>query len=143
MSRFVVSPATIEDAPAIAAASRAAFKNSPGTITYWIFPQENEEAIYEWRLHSVKNIMNKDDTSRFFKCVDASNNKLVSYALWQRPLGPQTEDEKAQKQAVSQEKQVMGQALPEGTKVALLHDFQDATSKIRSKYVDTEKDYSE
>ena len=144
MPRFVVSPATVEDAPQIAAASRAAFKDSPDTVTYWILPQENEDANYQWRLRGVTNIIENENNSRFFKCVDVSNNKLVSYALWQRPHAPKTEEEeKAKKEAESQKKRALDEVLPPGSNAALLHDLEDTTLKTRSKYVNPEKDYGE
>lgn len=142
MSNFAVSPATLPDLPGIAKISRAAFKESRHTMSYWMFPQDNEKAIYEWRLNGITNIFKTVSYCTYIKLVDTTVGMIVAFALWEVPHPPETED----KTKTEQEKKENGDKddkLPEGTKVQLLHDFEAETQRVRAKYVDREKDYSE
>ena len=141
MPNYNVSPATFADLPAIATVSRAAFKNSPRTMSYWMFPQDNEEAIYKWRLHSIINRFNNDPNCYLVKCVETATGKIVAFALWQRPHKRETEEGENNNDAAAKGREGMDEALPEGTNVPLMNDFDEATQRMRSKYVDTEKDY--
>ena len=140
MSRFAVSPATAGDLPAIAGIAQDAFKDSPNTISYWMLPRENEAAVYEWRLHRAQNNFHNDPTSSFIKCVDTATDKIVAFAIWEKPYPSETEEKKAKKQD-GQEKKSNDDELPEGTNAALLHDLDAQTARMRGKYVNREEDY--
>ena len=144
MATFTVSAATEEDLPSIATISRAAFRNSPHTMSYWMFPQDNEEGIYRWRLNGIVNRFHNDPTTYLCKCVDNVTGRIVSYALWQRPYPRKTQEEHDSQEAVPKEgKTGVDEMLPEGTNVPLMNDFDQETMKMRRKYVDTNQDYSE
>lgn len=143
MSAFTTSSATFPDLPSIATVSQAAFKDSPHTMSYWIFPQEDEEGIYNWRLRSIIDYFNNDPSTHLVKCVDIRNNKIVSFALWQKPQLRETEEEKARTIVKKKEKEDMDNELPEGTNKLLMDDFDSATQEMRRKYVDTANDYGE
>lgn len=143
MSNFALSPATLLDLPGIARVSRAAFRESPHTISYWVFPQDNEKAIYEWRLNGISGIFTNLSYCTYIKLVDTTADRIVAFALWEAPHPPQTEEEKAKKEQEKKEKGDKEAELPEGTKVQLLHDFDAETERMRAKHVDREKDYSE
>ena len=69
--------------------------------------------------------------------------KIVAFALWEMPHPPKTEEEETQKKQEKKENGDKDDALPEGTDVQLLHDFDAETQRVRAKYVDGEKDYGE
>lgn len=48
---------------------------------YRVFPQDNEENIYKWRLQNITNRFHHDPTTYLMKCVDTSNDRVVAYAL--------------------------------------------------------------
>lgn len=143
MSTFVTSPVLLPDLPAIAIVSRAAFKDSPHTMSYWMFPQDNEEAIYKWRLRNITNRFNSDPTCYLIKCVDTGSDKIVAFALWQTPHSMETKEETVieRQSKNAKEDACDAEELPEGTNVPLMHDFDEATQKMRAKYVNVESDY--
>lgn len=144
MSQFVLSPATFLDLPGIAKVSRAAFRESRHTISYWVFPQDNEKAVYEWRLNGITGIFKNLSYCTYIKLVDTTADRIVAFALWEAPHPPETEEEKAKKEQEKKEKKEKGETeyeVPEGTKVQLLHDFDAETERMRAKYVDRGKDY--
>jgi len=108
-----------------------------------MFPQDNEEGIYKWRLGGIVDRFNNDPATHLVKCVDTNNNKIVSFALWQKPHARVTEQERVMTIAESKEKVVTEDELPKGTNKPLMDDFDSATQEMRRKYVDTEKDYGE
>ena len=145
MSRFALSSATLADLPGIAKVSRAAFRHSQHTMSYWMFPQDNESAIYEWRLNGVTNIFKNVSYCTYVKLVDTLADKIVAFALWEAPHPHEVEEENSQNEKAKKNESGNQDdaALPEGTKVQLLHDFDRETEKMRAKYVNKEKDYSE
>ena len=143
MSKFALSPATISDLPGIAEVSRAAFKDNRHTMFYWMFPQDNETAIYEWRLNGITRTFKHIPYCTYTRVVDSTVGRIVAFALWEMPHPPKTEEEKAQKEQEKKKKGDKDDALPEGTNVQLLHDFDAETQRVRAKYVDGEKDYGE
>ena len=144
MSNFTLSEATISDLPAIAKVSGAAFRDSPRTISYWAFSQQtNETAIYEWRLNRITNTFKDKPYCTYTKVVDITEGRIVAFALWEAPHKPETETEGTQKEQGKKEDGDKGDALPEGANVQLLHDFEAETQRMRAKYIDKEKDYSE
>ena len=143
MSDLVVSPATLSDLPGIANVSRAAFKENRHTMSYWMFAQHNEKAIYEWRLNGITTIFKNISYCTYTKLVDTTVGRIVAFALWEAPHLPETEEEKANQEREKTENGGKDDELPEGTKVQLLHDFDVETQKMRAKHVDREKDYSE
>ena len=142
MSNFTLSEATISDLPGIAKVSRAAFRDSRHTISYWTFSQNNETAIYEWRLNRITETFRDIPHCTYTKVVDTTEGRIVAFALWEAPHKPETETERTQKEQGKKEDGDKGDALPEGTNVQLLHDFEAETQRMRAKYVDKEKDYS-
>ena len=143
MSSFTLSPATISDLPGIAKVLRAAFRDSRHTMSYWMFPQDNETAINEWRLNEITNTFKHIPYCKYTKVVDTTVGRVVAFALWEMPHKFGLEEEKTQKEQGKKEDGEEDDALPEGTKVQLLHDFHAETRRMRAKYVDKEKDYSE
>ncbi len=143
MSNFALSPATLPDLPGIAHVSRAAFRDSRHTMSYWMFPQDNEQAIYEWRLKGVTNIFKNIPYCTYTKLVDTSADRIVAFALWEVPHPHRAEEENSRKEKENIENSERDDALPEGTKVQLLHDFERETQRMRTTYVDKEKDYGE
>ena len=143
MSNFALSPATLPDLPGIAKVSRAAFKESRHSVSYWMFPQDNEKAIYEWRLNGITNIFKNVSCCSYTKLVDTTADRIVAFALWEAPHRPETEEEKAKKEQEKKEKGDKGAELPEGTNVRLMHDYDAEVERMRAKYVDREKDHSE
>ena len=141
MSQFAVSPATAGDLPAIAGIAQDAFKDSPNTVSYWMLPRENEAAVYEWRLRRAEENFHNDPTSSFIKCVDTATDKIVAFAIWEKPYSSMTEEEKAKQQQYGKEKESNDDELPEGTNAALLHDLDAQTAKMRGKYVNREEDH--
>ena len=142
MSNFILSEATISDLPGIAKVSRAAFRDSRHTISYWTFSQNNETAIYEWRLKQITNTFRNIPYCTYTKVVDTTEGRIVAFALWEAPHKPETETERTQKEG-QREDGDKDDALPEGTNIQLLHDFEAETQRMRAKYVDKERDYSE
>ncbi|KAL6714037.1 hypothetical protein ACLMJK_008531 [Lecanora helva] len=143
MNSFEISPALEADLPSIATVSLAAFKDSPNTMSYWIFPQDNHEAIYRWRLHGVIDRFHNDPTTYLYKCVDTATTRIVSFALWQKPHASTGNEEQDAQKSVKNGEETDIDALPEGTNVALKKDFDEATLQMRRKYVNMGKDYSE
>ena len=143
MSQFALSPATLSDLPEIATVSRAAFKDSLHTMTYWIFPQDNEEAIYKWRLNGITKIFKNESNCTYMKVVDTAVGRIVAFALWEAPHSPETDKGGALEEQEKKQKSDTHDSLPEGTKDQLMHEFEAETQKMRDKYVDNEKDYSE
>ena len=143
MSNFTLSETTISDLPDIAKISRAAFRDSRHTISYWAFSQNNETALYEWRLNRVTNTFWNIPHCTYTKVVDTTAGRIVAFALWEAPHKPEIETERTQKEQEIKEDGDKGEALPEGTNVRLLHDFEAETQRMRAKYCDKEKDYSE
>ena len=143
MSEFTLSPATLSDLPGIAKVSRAAFKDSRHTISYWMFPQDNEIAVYEWRLNAITNTFRNIPYCTYTKVVDTTIDRIVAFALWEAPHKPETVNERAEKELGEKDVSNKGDALPDGTNVQLFHDFNAETQRMRAKYVDKEKDYSE
>ena len=141
MSQFAVSPATVGDLPAIAGIAQDAFKDSPNTISYWMLPRENEAAVYEWRLRRAEENFHNDPTSSFIKCVDTATEKMVAFAIWEKPYPFKTDEEKAKQHQDGKEKRSNDEELPEGTNAALLHDLDAQTARMRGKYVNREEDY--
>ena len=141
MSQFAVSPVTAGDLPAIAGIAQDAFKDSPNTVSYWMLPRENEAAVYEWRLRRAEENFHNDPTSSFIKCVDTATDKIVAFAIWEKPYPSMTEEEKAKQQQDGKEKNSNDDELPEGTNAALLHDLDAQTARMRGKYVNREEDY--
>lgn len=131
MSSFTLSSATLADLPGIARVSRAAFIESRHTMSYWMFPQDNEKAIYEWRLNGITKTFKNDPYCTYTKVVDNTIGKIVAFALWEAPHLPVTEEENAQKEHEKTEKGDKDDELPEGTNVQLLHDF-DAETRVRT-----------
>ena len=143
MSNFALSKATISDLPGIAKVSRAAFRDSRHTISYWAFSQNNETANYEWRLNRITKTFRDIPHCTYTKVVDTMDGRIVAFALWEAPHKAGTETERTQKEQWNKEDGDKGDALPEGTNVQLLHDFEAETQRMRAKYIDKEKDYSE
>ena len=141
MSHFAVSPATATDLPAIAEIACDAFKNSPNTISYWMLPRGNEAAVYEWRLRRAEDGFHNDPTSSYIKCVDTVTDKIVAFAIWEKPRPFKSEGQKTKQQHDEKEKKSNDEDLPEGTNVALLHDLDAQTARMRGKYVNREEDY--
>ncbi|KAF6237437.1 hypothetical protein HO173_004327 [Letharia columbiana] len=141
MSDFALSPATLPDLPGIAKVSTAAMIESRHTMSYWMFPPDNENAIYEWRLNGITNTFNNISYCIYTKLVDTKVGKIVAFALWEAPHPPETEEEKAKKEQEKKENGDKDDKLPKGTKAQLLHDFDAETQRMRAKYVDREKDY--
>lgn len=86
---------------------------------------------------------NNDPSTHLVKCVDTTNNKIVSCALWQNPQTREAEEERASYIAKKKEKGDMDNELPKGTNKPLKDDFDSATQEMRRKYVNTENDYGE
>lgn len=143
MSRFTLSPATVSDLPGIAKILRAAFRDNRHTMSYWVFPLDNEAAINEWRLNEITNTFKHIPYCTYIKVVDTNVGRVVAFALWEMPHKFDAEAENTQKEQEKKGDRGQGDAFPEGTKVQLLHDFEVETKKMRAKYVDDEKDYSE
>lgn len=143
MSSFTLSPATISDLPDIAKILRAAFRDNRHSMSYWTFPLDNEATINEWRLNEITNTFNHIPYCTYTKVVDITVGRVVAFALWEMPHKLDVEKENTQKEQEKKGDRGEGDALPEGTKVKLLHDFEAETQKMRAKYVDNEKDYSE
>lgn len=143
MSNFALSEATMSDLSDIAKISRAAFRNSRHNISYWTFSQNNETANYDWRLDRVTKTFRDIPHCTYTKVVDTTTGRIVAFALWEAPHKPETETERTQKQQRTKEDGDKGETLPEGTNVQLLHDFEAETQRMRAKYCDKEKDYSE
>ncbi len=141
MSQFAVSPATATDLPAIAEIARDAFKDAPHTISYWMLPREKEAAIYEWRLRRAENDFHNDPTSSYVKCVDTVTDKIVAFAVWEKPYSSKTEEQNAKQQQDGKEKKVNDDELPEGTNAALLHNLNTQRARMIGKYVNREEDY--
>ena len=141
MSPFAVLPATATDLPAIAEIVRDAFKDSPNTISYWMLPRENEAAVYKWRLRRAEKNFHNDPTSSYIKCVDTVTDKIVAFAIWEKPYPSKTEEQKAKQQQDGKENKINDAELPEGTNAALLHDLDTQTARMRGKYVNREEDY--
>ena len=141
MSQFAVSPATASDLPAIAEVVRDAFKDSPNTISYWMLPRGNEAAVYEWRFRRAEADFHNDPNSSYIKCVDTVTDKIVAFAIWEKPHPSKTEEQKAKQQQDRKEKTSDNDGLPEGANAALLHDFDAQTARMRGKYVNSEEDY--
>ena len=129
MSNFTLSPATLPDLPGIARVSRAAFAENRHTMSYWILPQDNERAIFEWRLKGVTKIFENIPYCAYTKVVDNTVGRIVAFALWEAPHSPEMEEEKAQKEQEKKEKCDKDDDLPDGTNVQLLHDF-DAETQV-------------
>lgn len=109
-----------------------------------MFPQENEKAIYEWRLGGITNIMNNVPECSYTKCVDVSTQKIVSFALWETTQPRKAEGEGSNEDEDEGDKAngiPKGSELPAGTNVPLMNVFNEATNRIRKQYVDNEKDY--
>ena len=100
-------------------------------MSYWMFPQDNEKAIYEWRLNGITKTFKNDPYCTYTKVVDNTIGKIVAFALWEAPHLPVTEEENAQKEHEKTEKGDKDDELPEGTNVQLLHDF-DAETRVRT-----------
>ncbi|KAK0509042.1 hypothetical protein JMJ35_008413 [Cladonia borealis] len=141
MSQFAVSPATATDLPAIAKIVQNAFEDSPNTISYWMLPRENEAAVYEWRLRRAEENFHNDPTSSFIKCVDTATDKIVAFAIWEKPYSFMTQEQKAKQQQDGREMRSNDNDLPKGTNAALLHDLDAQTARMRAKYVNREEDY--
>ena len=142
MPRFVLSDATLSDLPGIAKVSRSAFIGNRHTMSYWMFPQDNETAMYDWRLNGITDTFKNVPYCTYTKVVDATLGTLVAFALWEAPHSLETEEEKRQKEQEKKEDGAKDDALPEGTNHQLFHDFDAETQRIRAKYVRGEKDYS-
>ena len=143
MSNFTLSEATISDLPGIAKVSRAAFHDSQHTISYWAFSQNNETANYEWRLNRITNTFKDMPHCKYTKVVDTTEGRIVAFALWEAPHKSENETESTKKEQGKKEDGDKGDGLPEVTNVQLLHDFEAETQRMRAKYCDKEKDYSE
>lgn len=145
MSKYAIYPATSEDISTLATVSRAAFRDNPDTISYWIFPKDNEKAIYEWRLGGITNTFHNIPECSYTKCVEVSTNKIVAFALWEGPQPRKGESEEPEGDERKSDR-VNGipkdSKLPEGTNVELMNVINKCTGKMRDKYVDSEKDYS-
>ena len=131
MSNFTLSPATLHDLPAIARIVRAAFAENRHTMSYWMFPQENERAIFEWRLKSITKTFENVPYCAYTKVVDNTTGRIVAFALWEAPHSTELEEEMAQKEQEKKEKGDKDDDLPEGTNVQLLHDF-EAETQVRT-----------
>lgn len=125
MSDFTLSPATLPDLPGIATVSRAAFAENQYTMSYWMFPQDNERAIFEWRLQGIVKTFESVPHCAYTKVVDSTIGNIVAFALWEAPHSSETEEEG------TKEKGDKDDHLPEGTNVRLLHDF-DAETRVRT-----------
>ena len=141
MPQFAVSPATAADLPAIAEIACHAFRDSPNTISYWMLPRENKAAVYGWRLRRAEDNFHNDPISSYIKCVDTVTDKIVAFAIWEKPHPSKTEEQKAKQQQDGEEKKSNNDELPEGTNAALLHDLDAQTARMRGKYVNREEDY--
>ena len=133
---FTVAPASPLDLPSVATVSRLAFKDNPDTITYWIEPRDKEDIVYECRLRRITKLFNDDPNCYLVNCIETATEKVVAFALWQKPHPKETETVK------DTENKDVDEDYPEGTNVALKHDFDEATRLARLRYVDVEKDYS-
>lgn len=131
MSNFRVSPATLPDLPGIARISQAAFAENRHTMSYWMLPQNNERAIFEWRLKGVTKTFEDIPYCAYTKVVDETTGRIVAFALWEAPHSPEMEEETAQKEQENQEKGKKDDDLAEGTNVQLLHDF-EAETRVRT-----------
>ena len=143
MSDFAISPATLQDLPAIAKVARAAFMGSQRTMSYWMFSREHEEETHEWMLNYYTKTFRTESYCTFIKLVDTTVGKIVAFALWEAPHPPETEEEKTKKEQEKKERGDKDDALPRGTNARLYHDFSTETKRMRAKYVHSEKDYSE
>ena len=141
MPPFTVSPATVADLPDIANISRAAFKDSPHTMSYWMFKQDNEGGIYKWRLRDIEDRFHNDPNCSYIRCVDTVAGKTVAFALWESPHLPKTEEQRAKEEHDKRERGSQYESLPEGTNIILLNEFEAETARMRSKYVNSEEDY--
>ena len=139
MAQFKVSPATLEDIPHVARVSIAAFKGRPDSITYWMMPQDNDEAVYEWRLKAGIHRFNNEPECHLVKSVDNATGKIVGFALWQRPHLKRI----AELAGEDDRSKSIENPFPAGMNVRLREEFEKATEQMRSRYVDVEKDYSE
>ena len=147
MSKFVHAPATLSDLPSITQISRAAFKDNQHTVSYWMFPRNNEIAIYEWRLNSITNIFKNVPYCTYTKVVDTTIDKIVAYALWESPHPSDMEEEEQphhhQENENKENSDNKEAALPPGTNERLFHDFEAETQRMRTKYVNKQKDHRE
>lgn len=141
MSPFVVSPATAADLKSLAIISRATFRASTQSMSYWILPQENEEGIYQWRLDYITHIFHDDPTCSYVKCVDDATGKIVAFACWESPHPPKVEEQSTNEQQDKKEGTDEDALLPEGTNTRLMHDFKAETQRMRNRYVNSEEDY--
>lgn len=143
MSSFTLSPATISDLPDIAKILRAAFRDNRHTMSYWMFPLDNEAAINEWRLNEITNTFKHIPYCTYTKIGDTTVGRVVAFALWEMPHKLDVEEVNTQKEQGKEENRGESDALPEGTEVQLLHDFEAETQRMRAQYVDKERNYSE
>lgn len=141
-TQYFVSLATYEDLPSLASVFRAAFNDNPHTLSYWLFPQNDQEANYNWRLSEMRHRYRSDSDCRYYKLSDVRTDQVIGLSVWQVPSPPQNDEEKAIKEA-NDDDFANTQVLPQGTKRQLLDDFTLETSRMRAKHVDSEKDYGE
>ena len=94
-------------------------------MSYWIFSQDNERAIFEWRLQGIVKTFESNPHCAYTKVVDSTTGNIVAFALWEAPHPPETEEEE------TKDKGDKDDHLPEGTNVRLLHDF-DAETRVRT-----------
>lgn len=141
-TQYSVCSATFGDLPSLASVFRAAFNDNPRTLSYWIFPHDDQQANYSYRLADLRHRFTIDDDCRYYKLIDVRINQVIGLSVWQVPSSSRSSDEKAKKKA-DDEKFETTQVFPRGTNRQLLSDFTLETTKMRAKYVDSTKDYGE
>ena len=108
-------------------------------MPYYMFPRDNEKAIYDWRLRGVTNIFHNFPGWDYTKCVENSTNKIVAFSLW---MSPAAKAEGKKEAGDGAPVRPFNNELPEGTNVQLMNAYDEIMDGLRENYVDDGKDYS-
>jgi hypothetical protein len=112
---FVLSPATVEDAPTLATIQLLAFGPSP--LTTVLFPTlftGDWDVIHEATYKRIANDVTTNPHVRFVKAndTDAPDNTIAAFAKWELPHEPEEKP-----------KNKLDDPLPEAVNAEVFHEF--------------------
>lgn len=136
---FELAEIQVTDLPELAKLANKVWQAKSWELERHLYPVFDTEIMYPYRLKRITQGF-QGDFKKHFKIVDTSNGRIVSYAAWEIPHPPQSEEASSQGGVPNNSPEL---SLPAGSNVQLFKDFYEELKRCKAKYSDQSRDYCE
>ncbi|KAI4180462.1 MAG: hypothetical protein L6R41_007223 [Letrouitia leprolyta] len=134
---FELAEIQVTDLPELAKLANKVWQAKSWELERHLYPVFDTEIMYPYRLKRITQGF-QGDFKKHFKIVDTSNGRIVSYAAWEIPHPPQSEEASSQGGVPNNSPEL---SLPAGSNVQLFKDFYEELKRCKAKYSDQSRDY--